>query len=324
MNEDVNDSRYREQPERRRRNNSDQIRALLAWRRRLQVAIRVVQAAGPWGWIITGIILAIIIILFLFFKPSGNPSSQSEDGQPTIGTPGGPTLPPILGLNLTLEGPESSDNGQTIEYTITYTYNPPPDSDIELADIVIYKNIPQDTELVSASGEYTTSSGIISWDLSKSANQTTLTVTLRPTRNDIFVIGKAYARAFGAAQSIENISPNNDNCGGEYTLSTQLGNFGDPNCDFTKDGLYSLLQGVDSANADFWYFTIVPCESSYNPNAHNPNAVDADGGWGLFQMGRGRNGEYDHGDVSWQRQASNAVNYNSLIGNSFAYWHCAG
>jgi len=133
------------------------------------------------------------------------------------------------------------------------------------------------------------------------------------------------------------IQPNQDNCGGKYELKNPLGNFGDPNCDFSKNGLYGLLKNLDPANADYWFNTIVPCESGYNPNAWltgDPNAAvhspDPAGAWGLFQMGRGKNGQYDHGDVIWQEpipsllgQAFNALEYNKLISGSFAYWACS-
>lgn len=122
--------------------------------------------------------------------------------------------------------------------------------------------------------------------------------------------------------------PSADNCNGEYSLNSPLRNFGDPQCTFTKDQLYSVLKSQDSANADYWYFKIVPCESGYNPNSYRdpnikPHTPDPAGAWGLYQMGRGRNGQYDHGDVVWQQQIGNAINYNQLLRGSFAYWECA-
>ncbi len=117
-------------------------------------------------------------------------------------------------------------------------------------------------------------------------------------------------------------------CGGKYNLSYpfQHLNFGDPACNFTKSDLYTLLKQTDPANADYWFFTVIPCESGYDPDAINPNSPDPSGAWGLYQMGRGKNGQYDHGDVIWQTQTSNAVNYNNnLIANGIGwrYWACA-
>lgn len=114
-------------------------------------------------------------------------------------------------------------------------------------------------------------------------------------------------------------------CGGKYDLNYPIPhtNFGDPVCDFTKNGLFTLLQQLDPANASFWFNTVVTCESGYNPNAiQNPAiAVDPAGAWGLFQMGRGRNGQFDHGDVPWREQARNAVTYNNNLFNLHLGWH---
>ncbi len=122
-----------------------------------------------------------------------------------------------------------------------------------------------------------------------------------------------------------NKPPNDSNCGGKYNLTENPTgkNFGDPLCSFDKDTqLPQMLQQLDPANADLWY-TIARCESTFNPNAYNPAAVNPAGAWGLIQMapaGKG-NGEYDAGDVPWQQQISNGINYNNkVIGGNFAYW----
>lgn len=142
-------------------------------------------------------------------------------------------------------------------------------------------------------------------------------------------------------------------CNGQ-TLSNPLGNFGDPNCTFTKDKLMTLLRQLDPVNANFWFNTVVQCESWYNPNAYNPVSENASA-WGLFQMGpsyltdaqgnlvldknnkaipnpgqppnaRGLNGIYDRGDVPWEIQISKAVSYNNYLrsnGREWQYWSCA-
>jgi len=119
--------------------------------------------------------------------------------------------------------------------------------------------------------------------------------------------------------------PTTDNCNGKYNLNNPIGNFGDPTCTFSKDQLYSLLQQYDAQLAKHWFHVVVPCESGYNPNAYNNAAVDSAGAWGLFQMGRGKNGPNDHGDVNWEQQASNAVFYNKMLinkGLNGRYWEC--
>jgi len=118
---------------------------------------------------------------------------------------------------------------------------------------------------------------------------------------------------------------NKNTCNNTYTLNNPRGmNFGDPNCDFKKEDLSAYLQKIDPANASNWYSVIAICESGYNPNAYASPATgtpDAGGAWGLFQMGQGKNGQYDHGDVYWRTQADGAVNYrNKVINGSWAYW----
>jgi hypothetical protein len=125
-----------------------------------------------------------------------------------------------------------------------------------------------------------------------------------------------------------NVPPNTSTCGGKYRLTNpRKKNFGDPSCNFTKNDLFTLLKQQDPANATKWFNTVVSCESGYNPNAYASPATgtpDKGGAWGLFQMGQGKNGTYDHGDVEWRLQASNAVNYNNkVIKGNWRYWACA-
>jgi len=73
-----------------------------------------------------------------------------------------------------------------------------------------------------------------------------------------------------------------------------------------------------------WFNIIIPGESHFNPDSYRsmmkfPIHRPA-GAWGLYQMGRGKNGQYDHGDVPWQQQTTNAINYNHSIGDNFCYW----
>lgn len=129
----------------------------------------------------------------------------------------------------------------------------------------------------------------------------------------------------GTSGTTKGSPPNTTTCGGKYSLNNPMGkNFGDPDCNFTKDDLYSLLKQYDPENADYWFSVVVPCESSYNPNAlQDPSvAVDPAGAWGLYQMGRGKNGEYDHGDVAWPQQTFNATTYRRNAGK-WTYWACA-
>ena len=126
-------------------------------------------------------------------------------------------------------------------------------------------------------------------------------------------------------------------CNNKYNLQLNplKKNFGDPNCDFDKNKLYTLLKQKDPANANKWFYTVLTstCHGGgFDPNFYEkciPTATDSCGGydptgmWGLFGMGLGRNGAYDHGDVVWTDQVSNAINYNNILhqtGRDFYYW----
>ncbi|OGH31139.1 MAG: hypothetical protein A3J69_02810 [Candidatus Levybacteria bacterium RIFCSPHIGHO2_02_FULL_42_12] len=126
--------------------------------------------------------------------------------------------------------------------------------------------------------------------------------------------------------------PNSETCDGIYTSDlkklpeTLRRNFGDPSCTMRKNPtiLTNTLRQHDPKNASKWII-IASCESDYSPNAYNPRSTSGTA-WGLFQMGRGLNGIYDHGDVEWNLQTTNAINYNNTLINSnigFEYWACA-
>lgn len=273
--------------------------------------------ALPLGGIIIGALFALAFFSIVFGLmdpiPGGSiPTFPTDSSQPKKSIPG---------LTLTLTGPIEINNGELLQYTISVTYNPSV-ATTPLSDIVVYDILPDNTSFAEASGAYTYENGRISWPMSQ--NQNSFTFTLRPTSPDVLVSNTVYADI--ASGSSVGSNPSADSCGGKYNLaSNPIGaNFGDPDCQFTKDALFTLLQSLDPTNANKWYYEIVPCESGYNPNAYNGSAVDPGGAWGLFQMGQGRNGQFDHGDVGWSSQASNAVTYNKdLINSSFAYWGCA-
>ncbi len=162
-----------------------------------------------------------------------------------------------------------------------------------------------------------------------SNNQTTLTyrITNKPTPTPT---KKPTPQPTSSNVGNINTPPNSNTCG-KYSLNNPMGkNFGDPNCNFNKDKLYSWLKTQDGANADYWFYTVIPCEApGYNPNTYyRCGAVgctpDPAGAWGLFQMGRGRNGPYDHGDVNWPAQVINATTYRRNLGwYGWTYWACA-
>lgn len=125
-------------------------------------------------------------------------------------------------------------------------------------------------------------------------------------------------------------APNQNDCSGAYKglLNSPLGNFGDPSCNFKKNDLAALVKQLDPVDADYWFLTVIRKESSYNPNAYNGGSTSGAGAYGLFQMnptGRGNN-EFDRGDVPWQKQTSNAINYKNGLsqrGKTWCYWEAA-
>ncbi len=180
---------------------------------------------------------------------------------------------------------------------------------------------------------------------------TTLTLNLKATTDNTYVINQAVATAIGGVPDSSGggggggggpvdgnyVPPNQNDCGGKYKFNNPVGNFGDPNCNFDKNALHEMLTQQDPANADFWFLKVIPCESSYDPNSYSSHqsigTPDLAGAWGLYQMGSskppgspppspGNNGPNDRGDVNWPVQTSNAVTYSKKISSIGAYWAC--
>lgn len=169
------------------------------------------------------------------------------------------------------------------------------------------------------------------------------TIPNQPQFHDSIIVNKISVDFDVDLSSTQNVNPNQDNCGGRYTLTNPLGNYGDPNCNYNDNDLYLELQAKDPVNADYWFYAVVPCETvNRNDGAMDPNSYNASStsgqALGLYQMGHiaypsfgldyqvaddpDASGDgYDRGDVEWHLQTSNAINYNNqIIGGSFAYW----
>lgn len=134
-------------------------------------------------------------------------------------------------------------------------------------------------------------------------------------------------------------------CSGKYNLSKTGGiNFGDPACSLAQSEktqlsgsgkswevqktLVDYLSVIDLKNTTYWV-GISHCESTLNPNAVNPNATNSTA-YGLVQMaGENKgNGEYDRGDLNWEMQIKNAIDYQNKVLiplgiNKWRYWACA-
>lgn len=287
-----------------------------------------------------------IIFLFVFLivftggglGPGGlGPGTTPSPTPPPIA--GTPSPAPIAGLTIQKSGPLgetnefSVNNGEDISYTIKVTYK------VTYAgnqDVSIRDDISPNTSLVSASGinrserEGSKVKTVI-WPLKENVPKTAtdtqktyeFTLIVRPNNENITVTNRAYATISADVS-----------CAGIYLPDIEilkqhgetLQNFGDPLCTLKKDTnkIAASLNNLDPQNAAKW-FIILGCESTYSPNAFNPQSTGGTA-WGLMQMhkeGKG-NGPYDRGDIPWEQQLSNGINYNkNVIGGSFRYWGCA-
>lgn len=231
----------------------------------------------------------------------------------------------------------------------------------ESKDIIVTYPVPPEAQVVSSSPPPNLSSiqvgekvDALRWSLKKVLNpgktdvqleaitlkppvDTILKITLRPNPGitDAYIISQAIitldplsSDTGGNPDIGENPAPNATTCGGRITINNPDGtNFGDPDCTFTVDKLSAMLKREDPENADYWFSVVIPCESpGYDPNLYYRSGAagdtpDPSGAWGLFQMGRGLNGQYDHGDVAWPQQIINATTYRRNV--SWRYWACA-
>lgn len=293
----------------------------------------------PVGWTITIILIAIgLILLFtIFIAEFNNPYANPEE--PKSGNQTEPVAPieQIPGLSFDLSGPTQVNKGESISYKITGSYT-------GTSIITITDKIPQDANYISCSEcNYDSNSNTATWEIKGDGTQKNFSfdLTLSTVTKDYYVTNTIIATITGE-NSPGNVAANQLNCDGiinpAYTLlgidknPNPLENFGDPNCNFDRNALYQTLQTQDPANANRWY-DIARNESSYIPNTYRPHNIlpqtpDPAGAWGLFQMGRGKNGQYDHGDVEWHLQTSNAINYYKTVLQPAgldlgAYWETA-
>lgn len=306
-------------------------------------------AANPFTWLIVGV--SIIIGVTMWWAGEMDKAANSECGQ--AGT---------INILKEVKNPkESFAVGENIEYEIIAVFNlrcVKAMANVEIRDV-----LPPNTKYVSSSSKINSfpadykapdtaqsqieSQGVqqgnaVVWKLNNMLPERgailSLVITPNDAANNTWLVNEVTARhttisPVGSTTSA-GLQPTQDNCGGKYTLADRfgtknpLGNFGDPQCNMDKDQLYTLLQQNDPTNARFWFTQVIPCESSYNPNTWRdpnlePKTPDPAGAWGLFQMGRGRNGPSDRGDVEWQDQTINAIAYSKKISSLGAYWACA-
>lgn len=161
-------------------------------------------AIAPWVIAAILIVVGIILIYFFFFKSS----SSSNNDISTSQTPTSSTLPgggagqasKIPGLILTLSGPTSINNGEDIEYTVSYTY----DSSIgkvPVGSIVLFDKIPDNAKFVKTDGVQATdsTSTLVTWSLEEPSNQRPFKIILHPAADDIYINNVVSARLAAGA-----------------------------------------------------------------------------------------------------------------------------
>ncbi len=267
-------------------------------------------------------LLLTMFLVFIFFSAFAAPQ-KTQPGGTGPGGPGGGSTQNQVSISKT--GPDKIEIGQEIPYIITVTY-----TGTGTANVTVTDTLDNQTYFRSASDNYTSSGNTVAWNLTGLAANSPKLLQLSVTPSvpngspGIWVVNSAQAAVVSTSGG--GAGPNSNDCGKYKNLTNPLGNFGDPNCNYTEKDAYQALQQLDPANADYWYNTVIPCESSYNPNAYNNDLEqqknDPAGAWGLTQMGRGKNGANDHGDVEWRQQLANSVDRQHQL-NNWKYWGCA-
>ncbi len=242
-------------------------------------------------------------------------------------------------LSLVLKGPAKiSDVNTPIQYILEATYKGEGTASVDLSYV-----LPQFTKDPSTASFPGCNASTEDWQKIpfKQLETKTFCLTLSPTpaadKQRVTAVIKGLLtinKTLTAVTAAQNIPASDSDCGGKYStgqypiqINPLKKNFGDPECSFNKDQLFALLKASDPKEYAFWIWMIA-YESSYIPNAYSGGAQDKAGAWGLYQMGRGKNGALDHGDVTWQLQTTNAIGYKNALeagGTGFrsegSYWH---
>lgn len=304
-----------------------------------QIAKRAAALAVENPYVIVGIVVILFILFLIIFIMGGTGNALQNQNGPK--------------LTITKTGPDHAEKaGDPLPYQISISY---PGS---AQDITVTDHIPDGTDFDPSTpppAHYDAGTRTVTWSTKEAVPpvnglisnvSTTFTLSLKATADNAFIVNQAEGSVIGAvsynqpggnspggppAEGFVPHAPESNNCNGKYDFSkypdqNPLGNYGDPQCNFSKDALYKLLQSKES-NPEFvhiWFDIIIPGESNFDPNEWAPpvgqqGELDSGGAWGLYQMGSstppgqsppapGQNGVYDRGDVNWELQTSNAYN----------------
>lgn len=302
--------------------------------------------ANPISLIVIGVVIAIVAIVIIFITLISDAENAGALGGGGSGGGGGAPVPsanPITGIEIALTGDTEANVGDTVTYTAKITYDqsklPGP-----IESITVYEDVPAGAEYIEATGvaNYNSATKQISWSLASSENRSSITFKLKANQNNTFLNVMVYATMTPGSGAGPGGPPNQDNCNGFYSFTrtingkaytSKYGNFADTDCYYAnnspavRDELHALLKAQDPANADKWFFSVIPCESGYDPNIFNPhdpgnnpnNPPDPNGAWGFFQIGSAA-GTNDNGVVNWKQQVTNATTL--LKERGWGYWGC--
>ncbi len=182
--------------------------------------------------------------------------------------------------------------------------------------------------------EYVFESGFNHWDITYFGNSTAPANPAggqEPAQGGGGEFGGGGASGEFACPDIASQSATLDDCNAKYAARIAKNrylkeNFGDPQCDFAIPKLDQMLQQLDPERALKWH-VVLNGESSLDPLAWADPGIGTPnpyGAWGLFQMGSRfkSNNSSDLGDVHWQSQISNGINYMKSYNNNdpYRYW----
>lgn len=245
-----------------------------------------------------------------------------------------PKNPP--GVNTEKTGPLTADNGESLTYIITVTYDPGEANAISYEE---YKNmslfdVPAfNHQLVSTTGVRTpiTDPEADTYYQYEFANNPTclegdftcqFVLTITPSGTDFWAINTIYvaeeyvpvsvtfntdalgSNTGGGAVSGDltegrNSPPSNRSCGGQWNPTLNKPNFGDPVCSYTPENFTAYLKEVAGPRDWEFFEAISIAEGSDDRPGGNLNRGSASG-WGTFQMGPKSDTMHTwHGPGSW-------------------------
>lgn len=301
--------------------------------------------APVWIWpVAIGAIILILIILFMVIISAIDEDNEDEYPEANIIKTGPEFVPYPVGLQYTINVSytEEAEDIIVTENIPQYTY--------------YVRSEPKGKTFDASGNETSdpASTKKIEWSLREIQGGTppslfipqSITLILHSTQNNIVVNNNDYSAQVippsgdgGLPPPDDGLPPNTDDCGGYYAYWMSINpyhtNYGDPQCTMLanlnpadKSKLYDYIKKLDRDDAYVWWDFIIPRESYFSPNAINLHAKDSCGAWGLFQMNKKSCvppqtdpfvetfWKYRFGDINWEVQAENAINY----GNNYRIW----